>query len=77
MWHLNQDFLTTFAQNMLQSPFPKILICTYFVINLSSLFSQKKFSRFLQKNVYFKENMILVGNWKVELDFRVLAPTSM
>ena len=21
--------------------------------------------------------MILVGNWKVELDFRVLAPTSM
>ena len=44
---------------------------------MCALFSQKKVQNFFQKNVFFKENMILVGSWKVELDFRVLAPTSI
>ena len=42
----------------------------YFVLN-------KKIPHFLQTKRFFKENMILVGSWKVELDFRVLAPTSI
>ena len=29
-----------------------------------------------KKKFFFKENLILVGSWKVELDFKVLAPTS-
>ena len=39
-------------------------------------FSQKKIPHFLQKNIFFLENMILVGSWRVELEFRVLAQTS-
>ena len=41
------------------------------------LYSPKKIPTFSQKKRCFKENMILVGSWKVELDFRVLAPTSI
>ena len=37
----------------------------------------KKIPTFSAKKIFFKENVILVGSWKVELDFRVLAPTSM
>ena len=40
------------------------------------LYSPKKNPTFsLKKNSFFLENMILVESWKVELDFRVLAPT--
>ena len=61
---------------MLQSLFLKIQIGTYFVINMCALFSHKKFPHFLKKKIFFfKENMILVGCWKV--NFRVLAPTSI
>ena len=45
---------------------------------MCALFSPNKFPCFLKKKTqFFKENMILVGSWKVELEFRVLAPTSM
>ena len=63
---------------MLQSLLKEISIGTYFAIKMCALFFQKKIQHFLQKNVFFlKENMILVGSWKVELVFKVLAPTSM
>ena len=43
---------------------------------MCALFSQKNLT-FSFKKCFFQVNMILVGNWKVELDFRVLAPTSI
>ena len=61
---------------MLQSLFLKIPICTYFVINFCALLCPKK-CHIMSEKMFFYENMILVGNWKVELDFRVLAPTSI
>ena len=42
------------------------------------LCSPKKIPTFsFLKTFFLKENVILVGNWKVELDFRVLAPISI
>ena len=38
---------------MIQSLFLKTSICTYFVITMCALFSQKKFPHFLQKKMYF------------------------
>ena len=40
---------------MLQSLFLKISICTYFVINMCALFSQKKSPHLLQKNTFLKK----------------------
>ena len=50
---------------------------TYFGINMCALFSKKNSYIFFKKMFYFKENMILVESLKVELDLRVLAPTSI
>ena len=47
---------------------------------MCGLFNQKKIRIFSKKYVFlvfFKENLILVGSLNVELDFMVLAPTSM
>jgi hypothetical protein len=77
MWHLNQYFLTIFAEKHAPITFLRNSNLYIFCYKYVCFVLPKKIPTSTPKKTFSKENMILVESWKVELDFRVLARTSI